>query len=259
LIPQTTLDAFYSYWRGWFAQPTAEKMKHLRSPGKGGYYPAGSESPGYTGNADPKEYFHFRIGEHGRLETTALPGRVAHVTREVFWDCHNAAVDWCRERGLDGLPNNVNAADCVLRILHYPPTATGEVGEAHRDFDLLTVSVPGTCGGLEVWKPSAPGVACVLCASGEHVPPGGHWHPRETFEVHVGEMLEIYTDDPASMDRPVPSTLHRVRTPPNTERFKAVFFYLPPNDFELRPGFTAGDYLKEALATAGTADVGVRK
>lgn len=79
------------------------------------------------------------------------------------------------------------------------------------------------------------------------------WTKREPLEVHVGEMMEIYTGEV------IQATTHRVRTPPNTERFKAVFFYLPPNDFSLRPGFTAGDYLygpNGVLEKAGTAGVG---
>ncbi len=78
-------------------------------------------------------------------------------------------------------------------------------------------------------------------------------------------MLEVYTKNryahPAQPDGqwPLEATTHRVRTPPNTERFSAAFFYLPPNDFELRPGFTAGEYLNGpngVLKRAGTYNVG---
>lgn len=217
----------YAFWREWFAQPEAKKTKHLRSPGKGGWYPPYSETPGYTGNKDPKEYFHYRTSHEG-LDRSGS-------TSKVFWDCYRKAKEWLQRNAL--LPQlDFQAGNCVLRILHYLPTPDGQVGEAHCDFDLLTVSIPGTVPGLEVWDPYA-------SIDG--------WVRHEVLEVHVGEMLTHYAG--------IPATPHRVRTTPNTERYKAVFFYLPPNNFELKPGFTAGDYLKDVLAKAGTAEIGMAK
>lgn len=237
--------AFYKYWAEWFAQPESEKLKHLRSPGRGGYYPMNSEQPGYTGTADPKEYFHYRHTIHSLTE-------FGRATRELFWECFYKADDWCVERGLMDIACIVRPSDCVLRILHYPATPDGNVGQAHCDFDLLTVSVPGTVPGLEVWRP---------CEDTTCLSPGrGHWEKRESFEVHVGEMLSEYTSFRGNGAGKTwhKATPHRVRTPPNTERFKAVFFYLPPNDFELKPGFTAGQYLKDVLTRAGTAGIGAK-
>ncbi len=219
----------YSFWEEWFAQPEEEKRKHLRQSGKGGWYPPGSESPGYEAKADPKEYFHWRL-------TQAHPFG-DDETEEIFWACYDKANDWLNERGLHNVMKAVEAEDCVLRIIKYPATPDGNVGQAHCDFDLLTVSVPGTVPGLEVWGETHGGAP--------------YWEPRETFEVHVGEMLTHYAK--------IPATPHRVRVQPNTERYKAVFFYLPPMDFELRPGFTARDYLlgpNGVLNKAGTAKVG---
>ncbi len=231
-----TTAAMYSYWREWFAQPEAEKLKLLRSPGKGGFYPLGSESPGYTGKPDPKEYFHFRWPLHSHLDT---------ATEEVFHECYDKARDWLEGSGLKGL--DFDPRLCVLRILHYLPTPDGCAGEAHRDFDLLTVSVPGTCPGLEV-----------LVQDDVTHPTRVHWVPQEEG-IQIGEMLEIYTHDWDCLWRePLQATTHRVRTAPNVERFKAVFFYLPPNEFELRDGYTAGDYLKDALTKAGTIGIGAK-
>jgi isopenicillin N synthase-like dioxygenase len=241
-----TERAMYAYWREWFAQPLAAKMAHLRTPGRGGYYPAGSEGPGLEGGRDErKEYFHYRWrgGHPDSGQTNAYS-----LTELVFLDCLDRAHIWLSEHGLDNLIGNW-AQRHVLRILHYLPSPDGCVGEAHRDFDLLTVSVEGTAPGLEIYE------------GRENYPNGwDRWTSQETG-IQVGEMLEIYTrgyDREAELGiiTPLTATTHRVRTAPNTERYKAVFFYLPPNDFELRPGFSAGDYLKDVLSKAGTYNVG---
>jgi hypothetical protein len=101
------------------------------------------------------------------------------ATNDLFWQCFFTAEEWCLDRGLESLFDVVSPDDCVLRILRYPPTEDGNVGQAHCDFDLLTVSVPGTCPGLEVWGETSGGAP--------------FWEPRETFEVHVGEMMGHYT------------------------------------------------------------------
>lgn len=212
----------YAFWKQWFAQPMAEKMKHLRKPGRGGYYPPASESPGFTGNPDPKEYFHFRV-DHFNMDPR---------TAGEFQLRYNQAQVWLSDRDLSDL--DFPMSDCVLRILHYFPTSDGHVGEAHRDFDLLTVSVPGTVPGLERAF-------------------GGGWVDVEGG-VLVGEMLEIF--DHRSGWMPERATTHRIRVPPNTERYSAAFFYLPPDSFELRPGFTARQYLDGVLGKAGTLKVG---
>ncbi len=273
-------EQFYQFWKQWFAQPAEAKEPFRRvkqdpcatcggdrlifdpqlracpacnGAGKinrGNWYPPGIESPGYTGKPDPKEYVHVtRRDDGGPLYT--------EETHRVFTDCWRAACDWMYARGLSTLVNVVQPEDCVLRILHYLPTADGLAGEAHKDFDLLTVNVGGTCPGLEVDEAHTDewNAGCM-----------GGWLPREGG-IHVGEMLEIYTakhgvdllkSDPAGdceMDvtARVPATPHRVRLPPNTERFAAVFFFLPPMDFVLRPGLTAQQYLAEAMRKAGTA------
>jgi isopenicillin N synthase-like dioxygenase len=77
-------------------------------------------------------------------------------------------------------------ANHVLRIIHYPPSPTGNVGAAHRDFDLLTVSVEGTVPGLEIYTPQEDSVW--RSGLGDAV----DWTPQETG-VQVGEMLEEYT------------------------------------------------------------------
>lgn len=212
------LDEAYEYWRIWFGEPIEFKKKYLRSPGKGGWYPPYSESPGYQ-NKDPKEYFHFRTNHFN----------MSAATEQLFLEGYNKALDKLQELGLDDVPKDLN--NCVLRILKYFPTPDGLVGEAHKDFDMVTHAFEGTSPGLQVLEG------------------GGKWVEQETG-THIGEMVEIYANYPA--------TIHRVVTKPNVERFKAVFFFLPPNDFELSPGFTAADYLKRVLNKAGTDKVGIK-
>ncbi len=285
-------EKFYQYWQEWFAQPVEVKEKFRRVKGpceecgeigwqwaenpdqvdgkepclacngtgridRGNWYPPFSESPGYTGEPDPKEYFHWTLKDHRHDG--------ADVTLDVFWNCYDTSNLWMRERGLEGVADQIIAEDCVLRILHYLPTPDGLAGEEHKDLDLLTVNVGGTCPGLEVLRPKHPlSHRCVLCTSGEHKPTeNGCWVPREGG-IHVGEMLEIYTTSIGEMkvdgtrhpDGPSEfrATTHRVRLPPNTERFAAVFFVLPPEGFVLRPGLTKEQYLADALNRAGTAE-----
>lgn len=238
------LAAFYEFWRAWFAQPEASKLEHLRQPGRGGYYPPASESPGFTGRPDPKEYYHVRAGN---------PGYADLATAHVFSACYVRARTWLYERGLlEAL--NFAPEECVLRVLHYFPTADGHVGEAHRDFDLLTVSVPGTVPGLERYA----GREVVVCDQGQHGFEQDVWMSAEGG-VQIGEMLEIYAGAHGS-PRGIAhhATTHRIRIPPNVERYSAAFFLLPSRGFELRPGYTEGDYLKEVLTKAGTYSVGVK-
>lgn len=252
-------EAMYAFWTEWFNQPIEEKLKHRRDrkTNTGFYYPPGSESPGYEAKADPKEYVHLKVEQHLFRGTDFYES-----TREVFDQCLYKAWEWCSEQGLEQQLNAiVRPEDCVLRIIKYPATADGNVGQAHCDYDLITVSVPSAVPGLEVFE--------VEESRGQDdwedtVSPdvySGNWKPREAFEVHVGEMLSIYTRHLAcnGVMGQIPATPHRVRTPPNTERLKAVFFYLPPMDFELKPGFTAHDYLLGPNGVLIKAGAGVRR
>lgn len=252
----------YSFWKSWFAQPEEGKLAYLRTPGKGGYYPSG-EYPGFSGKPDPKEYFHYRVG-HFDMDPE---------TSGTFMRCYTNARAWLKDRGL------LSALDfgpehCVLRVLHYFPTPDGHVGEAHRDFDLLTVSVPGTVPGLEAYRPCPGddcGHPCRKCggAYGGHDVPDcrefggrfecvcpGAWTSAEGG-IQVGEMLEIYSDH--LTEHGLRATTHRIRVPPMTERYSAAFFMLPPDDFLLRPGYTARQYLDEVLAKAGTLKIGAEE
>lgn len=242
------LKDFYAYWGEWFAQPEVEKLKHERKPGRGGFYKLGSEGPGLAGSKDAgKEYFHWRL--YADHPDCAVPGYPQSATEKLFMDCWLEARAWLDDRGLGDL-SELPIENHVLRILHYLPSENEVVGQAHRDFDLLTVSVEGTAPGLEVLDGYEPeDRAC--------------WVPQEEG-IQVGEMLEIYGQVPTVEGSPsrFPATTHRVRTPPNTDRLKAVFFYNAPPDFVLRPGLTAHQYLYEpesgygVLVKAGTYGVG---
>jgi isopenicillin N synthase-like dioxygenase len=258
----------YDFWREWFALPLDEKMKRSKKvTGKSGYMPFGSEAPGFGPESDPKEYFHWKLSHRAE-------GFGSEETAAVFSQCFDTAQQWMIDRGLVEVSNAVSPRDCVLRVIHYPPHPSGAVGQAHRDFDLLTVSVEGTAPGLEVLNPKRIHNRSMIHPS--------DWEPQETG-IQVGEMLEEYTRNDLRCDvmhiacghpwkcrhqdqsactchraNPLQATTHRVRTAPNTERYKAVFFYLPPMDFVLRPGFTAGDYLKDVMSKAGTYGIGAK-
>lgn len=247
------LDSFYSFWGGWFAQPDELKQERRRrrdpvtGKGSGNWYPVGSEAPGYAGDgkgprvADShKEYVHLWWKD-------VQPGAWARSAQDAWFEAFQTGLTWLLQRGLGAVANSLRPSDQVLRVLHYLPHPTGEVGAVHKDYDLLTVNLPGTVPGLErldntPWDEREHVNFAIesLLREFEH----GRWISEEEG-VHVGEMLEIYTGPrgvaagrPGDGPGRIHADIHRVRTAPNTDRLKAVFFVLPPMDFVLRPGKT---------------------
>jgi hypothetical protein len=215
---QELLKEVYAFWKKWFDQTNEIKARYKRGlHGSGGWYPAYSEGPGLEGVKDHKEYFHFRTCHFG----------LHSVTKELFEHAYEKAHSSIIKKNtkLSYPPENH-----VLRIIRYFESDQEIVGQAHKDFDLLTVAYPGTRPGLEV------------SLTGEHFLP---FEPSPKGTIHGGEMFEIMSTHKAM--------LHRVRTD-GQERLSAVFFYNPDLDLELSPGYTAKDYLNKTLKKAGTLD-----
>lgn len=241
------LSKFYEEWRQWFNQPYEVKAERLRKrdpvtlKGRGNWAPPGSESPGYDFADTHKEYVHLK------WDDVAWENSWAKTSRHLFLECWASAQSWLKARDLDEIAATLQLEDQVLRVLRYLPHPTGEVGAAHVDFDLFTINLPGT----------APGLERLVAQSG----PNQVWKLEEEG-VHVGRQLEICTSADGSVphdnldDDDAFATVHRVRTLPNIERMKAVFFVLPPTSWVLRPGrdgnpdYTSGQYLKGVLNKA---------
>ena len=117
------------------------------------------------------------------------------------------------------LPRNSNLADHVLRIIKYHGAAKGE---EHADFSLMSAVMGQSAPGLEVRSRV-----------------NYRWSAADDFPVVLwGKMLETWNPR-------YEATVHRVNG--SGPRLSAVFFYLPPADFELKPGYTADMFLKDNL------------
>lgn len=112
--------------------------------------------------------------------------------------------------------------DSLLRVLHYPEIADGDVGlraEAHGDINLITLLPAATDAGLEL-----------LTRDGVWIPIN---NPPNAIIVNVGEMLETHTMSlPGDFNDPelpgMPATKHRVVNLPG-RRFSLPFFVHPHN------------------------------
>lgn len=219
----------YSYWKDWFEQPPEEKSKFLREPGRGGWYPPYSESPGY-GEKDAKEYFHY-----------VRDGLIQHTeTDKLLTLGHGIALQFLQKYNLGHLGYRDEFSK--LRILRYFPqkvphgqagwVRTEIKGEAHVDYSLLTVAFPTTPGlmlhGLNGWE----------CAN------------LDRPKILIGEMLELHTEGLFK------ATKHKIQVLTQEERYAIIFFYLPPENFEISPGYTARSYWDDRLSKAGTKDIG---
>lgn len=110
-----------------------------------------------------------------------------------------------------GLPANYfqqlhRSRDNQLRLLHYPPfdaalLSSGQADciGAHSDFGTLTLLFQDDVGGLEIEDPNN---------SGKFIPVP---NVAGTIVVNIGDILMRWTNDELK------STIHRVRTPSDTE------------------------------------------
>ncbi|MFM8551053.1 MAG: 2OG-Fe(II) oxygenase family protein [Nitrospiraceae bacterium] len=236
-----TVERLWSEWLAFFK--SERKWEFVYGEGEqAGYRPlSGSETAVGATVKDIKEYFH--LYPWGRN-----PSPEDEVALELFhtgsalaatllgWVERETPVE-VRSTFATPLPKMLeNSERTLLRILHYPPLDGSEPegalrAAAHEDINLLTVLPSANEPGLQVLDRT------------------GRWHdvPCDpgTIVVNCGDMLELVSGGY------YPSTTHRVLNPTGEaakrSRVSTPLFLHPQDDVELRPGFTALDFLDERV------------
>ncbi len=271
-IPADLIGRVQDQARRFFAQPLAVKQAGCRPElaGARGYTPPGVETAKDAAHPDLKEFWHVgRALPAGHRYAAYMPANVAAPgapdlapAAQSLFDAFDAvggvllsavarhlgvAPDFFEEPTRDG--------NSVLRLLHYPPVATGAVGEragAHEDINLLTLLLGADEDGLEARTPQGQWIA-VRPQPGELV-------------VNIADMLQRLTNGR------LPSTTHRVVNPSperaGVSRFSLPFFLHFAPDYWIEtlpscvtperpnaygPPITADAYLRERLEEIGLA------
>lgn len=257
-----------------FALPEEDKRRYIIEglARARGYTPFGIEIAKDATAHDLKEFWH--VGRElapGHPLSASMPPNVwperPEGFREVFARLYAefdrvGAVILSRIAVDLGLPADWFAAaiddgNSILRLLHYPPVATGGGDSiragAHEDINLVTLLLGAEEAGLELLTRQGNWI--------EVAPPQG------AMVINIGDMLQRLTN------HVLPSTTHRVRNPERTRtgfsRYSMPFFLHPRSDFRIATlpqcvtpenpdrypaPITADDYLQERLR-----EIGLRK
>jgi hypothetical protein len=187
-----------------------------------GYRPEVVEIPNGDGRADAqKRYAHIKA-EH-------LVGTLNCDTAATYHAFHRAFTRACEVAIELGIPPAFWPAReaCALRVLEYPPMVGGE---RHTDFDLATINVWRSDGGVHMLAEEAIGR--------DHRPaPEG---------VHLGELYDLILP-PTARAPELCATAHQI-APSEVSQFALVFFALPSHAAVLPDGRKVGDWLVERYA-----------
>jgi isopenicillin N synthase-like dioxygenase len=242
ITPQRIED-IYSSWAAFFSD--ASKHDWLRDPVKqDGFFPFKSEHAKGSPAKDLKEFYH--VYPWGRV-----PPQLEDITRSLYQDLNLLGIEllgWLDDALPDHLKQSLSlplagmmqdSQQSLLRILHYPalaetPEPDAIRAAAHEDINLITLLLAGSKPGLEAMDTE------------------GQWHsvPCDPgmITINNGDMLALATDGY------YPSTTHRVINPDqdaNEPRFSMPMFLHPKPDVDLKPGFTADDFLQQRLREIG--------
>jgi isopenicillin N synthase-like dioxygenase len=242
ITPQRIED-IYSSWAAFFSD--ASKHDWLRDPVKqDGFFPFKSEHAKGSPAKDLKEFYH--VYPWGRV-----PPQLEDITRSLYQDLNLLGIEllgWLDDALPDHLRQSLSlplagmmqdSQQSLLRILHYPalaetPEPDAIRAAAHEDINLITLLLAGSKPGLEAMDTE------------------GQWHsvPCDPgmITINNGDMLALATDGY------YPSTTHRVINPDqdaNEPRFSMPMFLHPRPDVDLKPGFTADDFLQQRLREIG--------
>lgn len=242
ITPQR-IEEIYSSWAAFFAD--SSKHDWLRDPERqDGFFPFQSEHAKGSPAKDLKEFYH--VYPWGRV-----PPQLEDMTRSLYQDLHLLGIEllgWLdyalpdHLKQLLSLPLAAMMQDSqqsLLRILHYPalvemPEPDAIRAAAHEDINLITLLLAGSKPGLEAMDTD------------------GNWHsvPCDPgmITINNGDMLALATDGY------YPSTTHRVINPDqdaNEPRFSMPMFLHPKPDVDLKPGFTADNFLQQRLKEIG--------
>ena len=242
-ITAERIEAIYASWGSFFA--SEGKQDYLRDPiRQDGYFPFKSEHAKDADEKDLKEFFH--VYPWGQV-----PENLATETRAFYKDLVGLGVEllgWLDSQLPADISDKLSAPlremmtkseQSLLRILHYPPVAVDERSAAiraaaHEDINLITLLVAGSQPGLQAKDNQ------------------GRWHevPCDSgmITINNGDMLALASDNY------FPSTTHRVVNPgenPNQSRYSMPMFLHPRPDVELKPAFSADQFLQERLKEIG--------
>ncbi len=267
-IPDALIDSALAATKALFALPAAEKQALVIPDGRGqrGMTPFGKEVAKGAAQSDLKEFWH--VGRQlppGHLHAAVMPANIWPPQLPHFQPAVEAlynALDAAGARMLraiavhlgqapDFFEATVRDGNSVLRLLHYPPVATGSAAGAiragaHEDINVITLLLGAEEAGLQLldrdgqWRDIA-------------APPG-------SLVCNVGDMLQRLTG------KRLPSTTHRVVNPAperaGVPRYSTPFFLHFRPDYRIEtmaggaaewPPITANEFLQERLREIGLA------
>jgi isopenicillin N synthase-like dioxygenase len=248
-IDSSLIDRVYEEWKLFFEAMTLdEKNEYHHTDGTDGYYPMNSENARDSQIKDLKEFFHYYGSNRQNLpnhimNTNALYRQLNNVGQLLLSYVQGATPKEVRDRFSYVLPAMASGSpNTLLRIIHYPPidnkqTARAVRAAAHEDINLITLLPTATAAGLQVKDVN------------------GNW--RDVIEddpnsivVNVGDTLQMASGGYYK------STSHRVINPEDLtqSRYSMPMFIHSHSHIELRPGYTAGQYLRERLVEIGIID-----
>lgn len=213
-IDEDALQEAYVATQMFFNGETALKQEIFDANlnGQRGYVP--SETAQGAAKKDFKEFVH--IGRTANLwpNWTDLQSPTEKLIQSL--DSHSEILQKVFAEILgeheDFFVNTTRTGECLLRLLHYPPTddPTTVWAAQHTDIDLFTILPIATEEGLQVLH--------------ENV-----WIdvkvPSQAFIVNVGDKLQNLSNGYFK------SSVHRVVAKPGVERFSIVYF-VHPRDFD---------------------------
>ena len=242
-LPDQLLRRLYRLWAAFFASD--DKQAYLMRPARHcdntvGFVPADvSETAVGHPDRDLKEFYHVFPGE--MLPPGLAPDTLDYLDRAFILGVN--ILDWLQADTpadvLAGLPDRLSRLlskqASLLRVLHYPPLAGSESGDAvraaaHEDINLLTLLPVAEQPGLQIRD-----------RQGNWLDINGR---RGELIINAGDMLSEATG------AYFPSTTHRVINPAaanNVSRYAIPYFMAPRLDTALSERYTAGSYLSERL------------
>lgn len=243
-IPMTLVNQVYSQWAEFFS--SQDKHRFTFDPKKqSGYFPFRSENAKNYSVKDLKEFFHVyprsELPAFLEKNTWDLYHQLIKLGEEMFnWIEIASPVDVKKNFTMPLSEMIKNSDETLLRVIHYPPMKGNEEAgairaAAHEDINLITLLCSATAPGLEVQDIH------------------GNWHvvPCDpgSIAINAGDMLQMASGGYYK------STTHRVVNPSADEsklpRYSMPLFLHPRPDVTLKPGTTAGQYLKERLNEIG--------
>lgn len=227
------LDNSYAQMAAFFSRQFDDKMAVNASStnGQRGYVPG--ESAKGEKVIDFKEFYH--VGRELSEEDLVRLNYCKNVwpegdeTFKTSMIAMYNAMDNCKEALGDAItdifqkePHYINEmigeGDCLMRAIHYPPTANPNAiwAGAHTDIDFLTILPRSTAKGLQVLNKNGEWVDVIV--------------PDGAFIINCGDMLENLTNGHFK------SAVHRViNSGNNEERYSVVFFVHPRSSDRLDP------------------------